>query len=470
MALKKIILGLILMGSSLLALAQSIEVETGGADFDGAIDGDTRAELVSLLEAALHRYNNYATLIDRDLREVSVHSEKIFQGLFTLNAAVLDDLSRQEQVLSVEEYIAPIAAAHPRGIRFDLENATLREVTIDASGNYRALVDVEKHLYQGIDQDGLGFECELGRRYKLAIEYRLPSNQLDRAFIHQIDGNITYDGCIRQQLTQPKLQLFGGMDLDIDGLQIGQNTVRNEAAASGVNWGVQARYLLSEGLGVHAGIFYGSRKLDLRVNEAAFDLGGANIDSDGDNYFQSVNLNTANDQTSLTQIEIPIGVTLSTYSGGKSYGIEVSAVPTFISVDPIQNRSLAQFDVAYEDLQLYLSGREIAELIENPALLDGLPFGVVDGGNRVLNLDESFSSTAIKLRVAPYMTLQVNRNISLELGIYYKLSFMNLYENTAPITGDLLPESFQDFSVTRDVVETIGLNSYGARIGINLGF
>lgn len=446
------------------------ELETSSASFSAEIEEQDQEQILQLTQNLINRYANFSTLVDRDLKEISLHSEDIFSKLFTANAKIINDLSRESAQVAVPAYLAPIPEAHPRGLRSQVMDAKLQEVNVDPAGNYQASVSLTKIVYQGIEADGIGFTCDLGRQFTMLLDIRIPSSTFDRAYIHAITGDMNYDGCVRQELLRPKLQLFAGTDFDLEGISLAPtDRVRNNGSQSSVSLGAQARYFVTDGLGVHAGLFYSKRDLNVTLNEAAFNAGEIVSDFDGDFYQPIVNLNGARDITSFTQLEIPVGFSLASFAGGKSFGLDVSVVPTIISMDPIISSSKAQFDALYEDLDLYLSGDEVAGLVENPANLDGLPFGVVDGGERMIDLTDRIATTVIKVRLAPYMTMQVSGNISLELGIYYKLSVNDLYEGEPTIGDEITRDLFTDFSVLRDAVETVKLNSYGARLGLVVG-
>ena len=180
-------------------------------DVSRNIEKPTGEQLKQLIRKSLVDYYQIASLRDKNQNGI-VTQESItkYNELFDDNTKVVSDISRYSGIIvssesyssSVFDYLTAV------GVDFEITSAVLDKIRLDKAGYYKADVLVTKILYNGLDNDNSQFRCKSGRKYDLVMSYRIDKDNLSKAYISSISGNLVKD-C---EDAKPKWGYYGGGD------------------------------------------------------------------------------------------------------------------------------------------------------------------------------------------------------------------------------------------------------------------
>ncbi len=481
------ILGFLLTG--ILGQAQ-IKVYTEGSYIKAEITEEQKEELMQSCTDLINQYATVATFRD-DNNQFSDDSYTEFVSLFSGSAEVYDDLSKKDaQNINYASYADKVFQyMQGTGVKFELNETYLDEITYDSSGFYIVQISFEKIMYNGLDENNsIVSYPNNGKAVDLKMKIEVPEYDLSAASIVGVLGEAAKVKVESASMISADFNYhLGNISKTATNLSPGWSDNLPVAYNS---YGVDVVYRRSlnnkKSLYLLAGISASFNNFTSMINNYRgefpsilnIDNGGNGVAADGTPQpgtqasilkISERGENSLVEQLQVIDIQIPLGVSLRILEAyNYDLFLDIAGVPTYI----INSSGQYEGNLSLENLPVDRS--DFSELfVEN--IFDN--FGN-NSYTSVENYDEELVETASNfsaaVQVTPLFHYKFNFNMALELGLNVSYNFLPYFQNE---TNHLGPERVelaeltaisgaQNPSILQNNYRNVGILRYGARIGI----
>ena len=182
---------LICLNSMYAQLEEYIELNIDNLTIGENVDPQVATTIMDAITNTMNDYNKFGKLIDNETGTFSFEVSESFQGLFSSNAAVFNDLSKFQQIMNIRDYVTEVYEYLPdEGVNFKIpENGTeLISITYDAAGFYTGVVNVNKIMYIGLAEDKSRVDYPEGNSLDLVFTFDISDDALNDARIYEVKG------------------------------------------------------------------------------------------------------------------------------------------------------------------------------------------------------------------------------------------------------------------------------------------
>ena len=469
-------------------LAQ-IKVYEEGSYIKVELKEEDKDEIMAATTKIINKYAQVATFRD-DNNNFSDQSYAEFVGLFAGSAEVYDDLAKKNGGnINYATYADKVFQyLQGTGVKFELNNTYLDEITYDSSGFYKIQVSFEKIMFNGLNEDNelVNFPNN-GKPVELTMTIEVPEYDLSQATILNILGEA------KKIKTESASMISVDFNYHLGNVSKTESEIAPGFSSSlpvGYNsYGVDVIYRRSlnskKSLYLLAGASLGFHNFSSDLS--SFEGGGKSLVSalvgpsdTPDPFAVPANIstfdspdNSLSESLTAIDVQVPIGVSLRVV---EKYNwdifVDIAVVPTFIISSSGRYGGQTKFikipeskdwDDSFEEelLKRLAEGNEIPEYI-----------GVQDGfDNELAQVANNFSAAA---QISPVLHYKFNFRMALEAGFNVSYGFLPYFQNE---TNHLGSEPSQLLNITevtgaenpsilQNNYKNVSILRYGARIGI----
>lgn len=487
-SLKLILLALVCFSFVSKGQAQ-IRIYTEGSYIKAELNEEEQDQVMESSTKILNKYAEYATFTDQDgVFSDDAYTE--FLSIFSGNAEVYDDLAKKNQTnINYATYADNVYNyMQSGGVKFEITETYLDEITYDSSGFYVITVSFIKTMFNGLSESNeiVNFPNN-GKNFDLKMRIEVPEYDLSDAAILGVEGEskkikvesanlISVNGNYHLgNVSKTATTNISGYsdDMAVDYNSYGVDVVFRRS--------INGKKTLFLALGASAGFHNFSTDLSSYtgslVDELNVDLGGIAFD-EGTNSLGNGNLaatksvlavNGLREDLQVIDIQIPIGLSYKVF---ESYDwdifVDVAVVPTYSIASSGNYSGGLQVQRIPDDRDLFPQ-----VFIDAVTSGDGVFPYVLDDpyGEELVESESQFSASA---QVTPMIHYKFNFNMSFEFGANLSYGFLPYFQNETNHLGteqsNLLEitslDSATNPAVLQNGFKNVGVLRYGLRAGI----
>lgn len=466
-----------------------IKVYEEGSYIKVELKEEQKDEIMAATTKIINKYAQVATFRD-DNNNFSDQSYAEFVGLFAGSAEVYDDLAKKDGGnINYATYADKVFQyLQGTGVKFELNNTYLDEITYDSSGFYKIQVSFEKIMFNGLNEDNelINFPNN-GKPVELTMTIEVPEYDLSQATILNVLGEA------RKVKTETASMISADFNFHLGNVSKTMSEIApgfaNDLPVTYNSFGVDVAYrrslnnkksiylLAGASLGFHnfsmdLSSFDGGGRSDISGLQGPADIpnlyliqaSSSTLDSDDNNLVEDLR---------VIDVQVPIGLSLrlvETYNW--DIFVDVAVVPTFIISSTGEYSGQTKFFRLPEDkdwspefeaevLARLAAGIEIPEYF-------GLQQGFDDEQAEVAN---KFSAAA---QISPVFHYKFNFRMALEVGLNVSYGFLPYFQNETnhlgPEPSELLliteTAGARNPSILQNNYKNVSIFRYGAKIGV----
>lgn len=473
-----------------------IRIYTEGSYVKAEVTEEQKTTIMESATKILNEYVRVASFLNED-GEFSDDSYSEFLSIFSGNAEVFNDIAKKNEGNMNYAIYADRVYQYMQGtgVKFELAEAYLDEITYDSSGFYTILVSFQKTLFNGINEK---FEIvnypNNGRSFDLKMKIEIPEYDLTQAVIMNVLGEAK------------KVKVESANLISVSGnYHLGNVTKTTSTLTTGFNDDMGVKYnsygvdvvfrkslnakksiyfLLGASAGFHnfstdLNSYLGSSEGILNAELGALDDPNQPIPitvKSNRTILQGSEIGTGDnaliENLQVIDIQIPIGVSLRLYeSYNWDFFLDVAAVPTYgITSSGKYQGSLSTLDIPADRDKFPVEFEQY--VIENNLQQY---FSKINFDEELVETASNFSAA---VQVSPLIHYKFNFKMSLEFGLNVSYGFLPYFKNEtnhlSPDGGqsvllniaDVTSSSAQNPSVLQNNFKDVGIFRYGARLGI----
>jgi len=449
-----------------------IKIYEEGSYVKAEINEEQKDEIMKAATDLVNQYARVATFRD-DNNQFSDDSYTEFVSLFSGSAEVYDDLAKKDaQNINYASYADKVFQyMQGTGVKFELNETYLDEISYDSSGFYIVQISFEKIMFNGLDDNNeIVNYPNNGKSADLKMKIKVESASMISADLNYHLGNVS----------KTATELSPGWD---DALPVAYNSYGVDIVFRRSLNNKKSIYLLA---GVSAA--FNNFRSNINNYRGEFpsvvnvDLGAEGNDGNGNPVAgQKASLltildrsdNSLQEQLQVIDIQIPLGVSLRLLEAyNYDFFLDVAAVPTY-SIS-----SSGQYEGNLSFSNFPIDKVNFPEKLEQN-ILDNFENGIILGNYiGTSNYDEELVETANKfsaaIQVTPLFHYKFNFNMALELGLNVSYNFLPYFANESNHLGSERVElaqltnisGAQNPSILQNNYKNVGILKYGARIGL----
>ena len=435
-------------------LNSQVIVYDGNAFTIDYIEEDIVEKLIKTVRTSIQNYNNWATLVDQQKKEVTTESLQKFKSLFERNAQIVDDISKSTEKLNYADYAGKVFEFLGKdGVRYNIYGAMIDQISYDSAGYYEVDVLSEKYVYNGLESDNKPFYCRNGRIFRIKFTFHIPKEKLDVAKINRIKGELARDCEDRVPVYSFGLQA-GTMTFDNSANDFFKNNLAD------INWRTTPQFQFGADLGFQYPIDKRDRVFFIlgasyRKNSFENLFSGSYskqaVDAEGIPFDRFVQFTALKEKVNADILQIPIGFRINFFNKD----------PLYIFVD-------ANFGI---NIPFNSTGEIDMNIVYSGVYPDGTTeiFSLEDGMIR----PEFFSSslepqlkTNYFLEFGPTLQYVLGNDFALQIGLKYQLGLTSWYEHEAtPFYVGNTGSTIWEGSLSEVYAKESKTNSFGIQIG-----
>ncbi len=477
-----------------LGASAQIRIYEEGSYIKAEINEEQKEEIMAASTNILNQYIKVASFRDEN-DNFSDDSYTEFVGLFSGSAEVYNDLVKKDaQNINYASYADNVFQyMQGTGVKFELNETYLDEITYDSSGFYVVNLSFEKIMFNGLDED---FEIvnypNNGKSIDLKMKIEIPEYDLSDASIVGITGEAAKVKVESANMISADFNYHLGNVLKTatilspgwtDDLPVAYNSFGVDVVYRRSLNNKKSLYFL-----IGASLAFNNFNTDLvgyrgeLPTNIGVDYGGDAVDALGNpvSGSESSNItvldqgNTLNEQLQVIDVQVPLGVSLRILEAyNYDFFVDLAVVPTYsISSSGSYSGNLSFLNIPsnidrFGQQLLDALDQDIADGTVDPAYV-----GSINYDNELVEVANQFSAAA---QITPLFHYKFNFNMALELGLNVSYNFLPYFANETNHLGngerveliDLTSiAGAQNPSVLQNNYRNVGLIRYGARIGI----
>jgi hypothetical protein len=477
------LLTLFIFAASLSIYAQDVFLIKDYMEVDPSIDDDVQLQIIEMATKIINDYNESASFLD----ETGKFSDKKyadFIDLFSGGAKVYDDLMKKPTNIDYSIYADKVFQFMQEvGVRFTLNNVYVENIIYDNTGFYVVNLDVEKIMYNGLDDSNYPVDFKNGKTFNLKMKIDMPDYDVSQAKIQGLAGEEI--SVVKQTISNMSLTGFYGYGINVSKKST-DPSFSDDLSSTLSSFGGEFDYRRSLNSNQSLFLLAGIRGHQLNFNSTlggVFDTvpdninaklnGSAPIDLTVESTKILSNLTDASEKMNTLFIEVPLGISyrlinkfnydlfldaaivpmFSVNSGGKvNAQMEFVNLPTDLSNFPVDPST---YDADVEALKNYLAGNDEVLAIYFPS----------EKLDKVVSTNPNFS---LGLLIAPTFHYDLNFRYGIEFGITY-------WMNILPLFKDNSDDSFSDYlkgnnptypSILENFYEGVTASTVAVKLGI----
>lgn len=475
------------------AFAQ-IKIYEEGSYIKAELNEEQKDEIMAATTKILNEYARVATFRD-DNNNFSDNSYTEFVSLFSGSAEVYDDLAKKDaQNINYASYADKVFQyMQGTGVKFELNETYLDEITFDSSGFYVVNLSFEKIMFNGLNEDNeIVNYPNNGKSIDLKMKVEIPEYDLSDASIVGVTG----------EAKKVKVESANMISADLN-YHLGNITKTATTLSSGFvddlpvsynSYGVDVVFRKSinnkKSLYFLAGASLAFNNFNTTLNSYQGEFpstintleGGTNYLLSGFTEGSAKSLRTIlpnsgnelNEQLQVIDVQIPLGVSLRILEAyNYDLFLDIAAVPIY----SISSSGGYTGDLAFQNFPV---DRELFPQKYVDYVLDNFADGVIiDEYIGTSNFNEELVEVANKfsaaVQVTPLFHYKFNFNMALELGLNVSYNFLPYFANETNHLGDSTRVELADLttisgaqnpSVLQQNFKNVGVLRYGARVGM----
>ena len=434
-------------------LEEYIELKIDNLTIGENVDPQVATTIMESITKTINDYNKFGKLIDPETGTFSFEISETFQGLFSNNAGVFNDLSQFQEILNIRDYVTEVYEYLPdEGVNFLIPEmgAELLSISYDEAGFFTGVVNVQKIMYIGLAEDKSRIDFPEGKTLDLVFTFDIPEKSLNDARIYEIKGQAPK----KRARAKTRLSFAGRYGF---GLLVGgsSTTFASEFGDSPVSYSnpmdVSLDFLFKRTIGRSGklygviGAYGGFSQVNTNIDGTmsyTYAGGVAPLTSEINVAFQQ----GAKDITTYYYAGLPLGISYYLKDNFKSdIFLDVLLLPAFI----LSSSGEYQGDIDFSETLL---GLDIADGSNASCGFGGFAFG--GGSDSISSADPAyspdFSGYSLGLRVAPVYNMEIGYAWGLEVGLDVSYYFVTGF-NTAD-DGNIFAE---DYYLNNDISQSV---------------
>ena len=487
----KTLLSLILFVVFTLQVKAQLTIYQEGSYVKAEITEEQKDEIMESTTKILNKYAELATFRD-DNNNFSEEAYAKFVGLFAGSAEVYNDLAKKNggninyatYADRVFEYL------QGTGVKYELNNTYLDEISYDSSGFYLITVSFEKIMFNGLDDENqvVNFPNS-GRPVLLKMMVEVPEYDLTQATILNILG----------EAAKIKTESASMVSADVN-YHLGSVLKTASLIAPGFDatlpvtyssYGVDLAYrkslnqkkslflLAGASLGFHGfksnlADFEGAGTSLVNIKTGPNDIPEAGTVSAKRSTFPSSD-NDLEETLNVIDVQFPLGISLRIV---EKYNwdifVDVAVVPTYsLSSSGRYSGGIryiqlpadeTKFDAKFEAKVIELASGD------NPIFIDDY-FGTTNFDNELVQTASNFSASA---QISPVIHYKFNFRLAVEAGLNVNYGFLPYFKNETNHLGTEPSELLnitevagaENPSILQNNFKNVSIFRYGAKIGL----
>lgn len=466
-----------------------LRIYLDGSYIKAELEEEEKDQILESSTEILNSYAEFATFRDSD----GVFSDEAYTdylSIFSGNAEVYNDLAKKNQTnINYATYADNVYTYMQKGgVKFEITETYLDEITYDSSGFYVITVSFIKTMFNGLSDDNtiVNFPNN-GKNFDLKMQIEVPEYDLSDAAILNILGEstkvrvesanlISVNGNYhRGSVSKTASTTIEGYsdDMDVDYNSYGVDVVLRRS--------INAKKTLFLAVGASAGFhnfstdlssFTGSIAdvIDVKVGGQAFAENNSLQDATLAATREVLSVNGFNEELQVIDIQIPIGISYKVF---ESYDwdifVDVSVVPTYSIASSGKYNGGLQVKRIPDDRELFPDAFVLA--VENAGVA---PYVLDDSFSE--ELVESASQFSAAAQITPMVHYKFNFNMAFEFGANISYGFLPYFQNetnhlgTGTEQSNLLGITSIDRATNPSVLQNgfknVSVLRYGLRAGI----
>lgn len=478
------LLFLFIFVASLAVHAQEIFLIKDYMEVDPAIDSDLQLQIIEMATKVINDYNESASFVDNESGEFSDEKYAEFIDLFSGSAKVYDDLAKKPTNIDYSIYADKVFQFMQEvGVRFTLNNVYVENIIYDNTGFYVVNLDVEKIMYNGLDDSNFPVEFKNGKTYNLKMKIDMPDYDISQAKIQGLAGEEI--SVIKQTVSNMSLSGFYGYGLNVSKKST-DPSFADDLKTDLYTFGGEFDYRRSINSNQSLFLLAGVRAHQLNFNSV---LGGI-FDTVPDNINAKLNgappiniivestktlsnVSDASESMYTLFIEVPLGVSyrfvnkfnydlffdasivpmFSVNSGGNvNAKMEFINLPTDLTDFPVDPSS---YDADVQALKNHIAGDLPVENIYFPS----------ETLDKVVKTNPNFS---LGILLAPTLHYDLNFRYGIEFGVSYWMNILPLFkDDDSDSFSEYLSGSKPTYtSILENFYEGVSASTVAVKLGI----
>lgn len=478
-ALSICIMGFAVHGQEIFLIKDYMEV-------DPSIDSDLELQIIEAATKILNDYNESASFTEDDSGAFSDQKYTDFIDLFSGSAKVYDDLVKKPTNIDYSIYADKVYQYMQEvGVDFSINNVYVENILVDNTGFYIINVDVEKIMYNGLDDSNFPIVNKNGKTVNLKMQIDMPDYDIAQGKIQALTGEVV--SVIRQTVSNMSLNGFYGLGLNVakkstasgfsDDLSTTLNTVGFEFDYRRSLNSDQSLFLLA---GLRGQQFNFNTKLEgitdtVPENIIAKHNGAAPIDIVYASTKTLDNISDAQEKLGVFNIEVPIGVSYRLINKfNYDLFIDAAIVPMF----SIQSSGSLTAGLDFTNLPNDLTNFPVDEANFDTDV-DALKSHFVSTGNQdaldiyfpsenLDNLVETTPNFSLGFLVSPVFHYDLNFRYGIEIGATYWMNILPLFKDNSDESFSSYLEASQNVypSILENFYEGVSASVVSVKLGV----
>jgi len=466
-----------------------IKIYEEGSYIKAELTEEQKDEIMAAATTIVNKYATVATFRD-DNNNFSDQSYADFVGLFAGSAEVFDDLAKKNGGnINYATYADKVFQyLQGTGVKFELNNTYLDEITYDSSGFYKIQVSFEKIMFNGLNEDNelVNFPNN-GKPVTLRMIIEVPEYDLSQATILNVLGEA------KKVKTESASMISTDFNYHLGNVTKTASTIApgfaDNLPVSYNSYGVDVIYRRSlnssKSMYLLAGASLGFH--NFKSDLSSFEGGGVSSinalqgPADIPNNFLvpavsstvESSENNLEESLSVTDVQIPIGISfrvVETYNW--DFFVDVAVVPTYILSSTGRYGGGTKF-IKLPDSKDWSPEFE-AEVLARLAAGEEIPdyFGLQTGfENELAQVANNFSAAA---QISPVIHYKFNFRMAVEAGLNVSYGFLPYFKNETNHLGDSPSQLLnitevtgaENPSILQNNFKNVSILRYGVRVGV----
>lgn len=436
--------------------AQEIFLIKDYMEVDPEIDDDKQLEIIEMATKIINDYNKSASFLDDETGAFSDEKYADFIDLFSGSAKVYDDLMKKPTNIDYSIYADKVFQYMKEvGVRFSLNNVYVENIIYDNTGFYVINLDVEKIMYNGLDDSNYPVDFKNGKTFNLKMKIDMPDYDISQAKIQGLAGEEI--SVVKQTVSNMSLTGFYGYGLSVSKKSTDpgfSDDLKTDLFSFGGEFDYRRSLNANQSLFLLAGVRAQQHNFNT-VLEGIFDTVPDNINAklNGAPPVNMIvestktlsNVTDASENMNTLFVEVPLGISyrlvnkfnydlfldaaivpmFSVNSGGKiGAQMEFVNLPSDLSNFPVDPTTQESYDADVEALKNYLAGnQEVLDIYFPSEKLD-----------KNVNTSPNFS---LGFLLAPTLHYDLNFRYGIEFGVSYWMNILPLFQDKSDKKDEL---------------------------------